>query len=247
MSLPRFYLPAPLQAGDLQLPEATAHYMCRVLRLDSDAQVLLFDGQGEQWLARLTRVEKKKVTVNLLHRVAAQPRSSLQTHLGQALSKGERMDWAIQKATELGVSQITPLVTEHCEVRLNQERASKRLQHWQQIAISACEQCGRADVPLIHPVSTLQTWLQQVQADLKLLLHPQAQGFARYQRPGSLALLIGPEGGLSNNDLQQARQHGFDGVSLGPRILRTETAPVAALAISQFLWGDFGYNAGPST
>lgn len=246
MALARFYLPTPLSCGSCQLPPATAHYMTRVLRLATGAQIQLFDGSGQEWLAQIASIGKKEVTVELLEPLPGLPASQLRVHLGQALSRGERMDWAIQKATELGASEITPLLTSHCEVRLNAERAAKRLEHWQQIAISACEQCGRSELPLIHPVTPLADWLAGLQQDLKLLLHPQAQPFASYQPPGSLALLIGPEGGLSQDDLDCATKHGFNGVSLGPRVLRTETAPVAALAIAQLLWGDFGYNANPN-
>lgn len=240
MTLPRFYLPPPLQAGTQQLPPLTAHYISRVRRMKPGSQMLFFDGLANQWLGQLLSTDKKQTLVELIEQVEVQPPSKLNIHLGQALSKGERMDWAIQKATELGVSQITPLITEHCDVRLNEERAEKRLEHWQQIAISACEQCGRSDLPIINPIAPLENWLQQLQAELKLLLHPQAQSFGQYATPKSLALLIGPEGGLSNQDLQQASQHGFEQVSLGPRILRTETAPVAAISLAQFLWGDFG-------
>ena len=245
MSLPRFYLPGPIQPGNLQLPTATAHYMTRVLRLNVGSQVQLFDGSGAEWLASITTVGKKDCCVEVLETLPAMPASRLQVHLGQALSKGERMDWAIQKATELGANQITPLITARCEVRLNDERAEKRREHWQQIAISACEQSGRSDVPVINPVCSLQQWLDGLNAELKLLLHPEAAPFSSHATPSSLALLIGPEGGLNQQDLELASASGFAAASLGPRILRTETAPVAALAIAQLLWGDFGYNAAP--
>src|SRR5690554_4650632 len=246
MRVSRFYLDAPLGAGEQLLDGDLAHYIGRVLRLGPGAPVQIFNGSGQEWPGEVLEVGKRQVRLQLHEPVAGQPESPLRVHLGQALSRGERMDWAIQKATELGASEITPLLTSHCEVRLNAERAAKRLEHWQQIAISACEQCGRSELPLIHPVTPLADWLAGLQQDLKLLLHPQAQPFASYQPPGSLALLIGPEGGLSQDDLDCATKHGFNGVSLGPRVLRTETAPVAALAIAQLLWGDFGYNANPN-
>lgn len=148
------------------------------------------------------------------------------------------MDWAIQKATELGVAEITPLVTERCEVRLKDERADKRLAHWRQIVISACEQCGRSVLPKIHPPMLLEDWLAQVQADLKWVLHPVASALTSEQVPKRLAMLIGPEGGLSDTDMQAATVQGFQGIRLGPRILRTETAPVVALTLAQQRWGD---------
>jgi len=148
------------------------------------------------------------------------------------------MDWAIQKATELGVSEITPLSSERCEVRLNDERADKRLAHWRQIAISACEQCGRSVLPIIHSPVALRDWLA-VEADLKLVLHPVAEPLASHAKPQSLAFLIGPEGGLSQSEVEQAAGQGFLPARLGPRVLRTETAPVVALSVAQQLWGDF--------
>ncbi|NLJ12803.1 MAG: 16S rRNA (uracil(1498)-N(3))-methyltransferase, partial [Gammaproteobacteria bacterium] len=170
MSLPRFFVAAPLALGVHDLPEAQAHYLSRVLRLTAGAPVQLFDGSGQEYIGQLTQVGKKSVQVELQQCIDGLAESSLRIHLGQGLSRGERMDWAIQKATELGVAEITPLFTERCEVRLNQERLQKRLEHWQQIAISACEQCGRSKVPLIHPPQQLKDWQGTVVADLKLVL-----------------------------------------------------------------------------
>jgi 16S rRNA (uracil1498-N3)-methyltransferase len=187
----------------------------------------------------LIEVGKKTVSVELTEQLPGQPESPLQVHLGQGLSRGERMDWAIQKATELGVAQITPIVSERCEVRLKDERVDKRLAHWQQVASSACEQCGRSTLPIIHPPMLLADWLQQVQADLKLVLHPVAEPMLSHAKPSSLAFLIGPEGGLSEAEVTQATGHGFQAARLGPRVLRTETAAVVALTVAQQLWGDF--------
>ena len=170
---------------------------------------------------------------------AGQVESPLAIHLGQGLSRGERMDWAIQKATELGVSEITPIMSERCEVRLKDERAEKRLSHWRQVAISACEQCGRSRVPVIHPPVLLSDWIKTTEADLKLVLHPVSEPLASHAKPGRLAFLIGPEGGLTDNEIEQAQASGFQPARLGPRVLRTETAPVVALAVAQQLWGDF--------
>lgn len=239
MRLSRFFIDAPLSLGSHELPEAQAHYIGRVLRLSAGASVQLFDGSGMEYLGELTEVGKKQVRVMLSEQLAGQPDSSLRIHLGQGLSRGERMDWAIQKATELGVTEITPIVSDRCEVRLKDERADKRLAHWRQITISACEQSGRSSIPLIHPPVTLADWLQQTSAELKLVLHPLAQALSSHNKPASLAFLIGPEGGLSDSEVAQAQTVGFLPARLGPRVLRTETAPIVALSVAQQLWGDF--------
>jgi len=239
MRLSRFFIDAPLSLGQHELPEAQAHYISRVLRHVAGDAVQLFDGSGQEYLGELIDVGKKAVRVELREQLAGQAESPLRIHLGQGLSRGERMDWAIQKATELGVSEITPIVSERCEVRLKDERADKRLAHWRQVAISACEQCGRSVLPVIHAPITLAEWQGHVQAELKLVLHPVAAPLESHARPHNLAFLIGPEGGLSEAEVEQAKAAGFHAARLGPRVLRTETAPVVALAVAQQLWGDF--------
>lgn len=239
MRLSRFFIDAPLSLGQHDLPEAQAHYIGRVLRHAAGDAVQLFDGSGQEYLGELIEVGKKSVRVELREALAGMAESPLSVHLGQGLSRGERMDWAIQKATELGASQISPIVSARCEVRLKDERADKRMAHWRQIAISACEQCGRSSLPQINPPLTLEHWLEQVEADLKLVLHPVAEPWASHPQPASLAMLIGPEGGLSEDEVQQAMGRGFHAARLGPRVLRTETAPVVALSVAQQLWGDF--------
>ena len=239
MRLSRFFIDAPLSLGQHELPEAQAHYIGRVLRHAAGDAVQLFDGSGQEYLGALIEVGKKAVRVELREQLAGQAESPLRIHLGQGLSRGERMDWAIQKATELGVSEITPIVSERCEVRLKDERADKRLAHWRQVAISACEQCGRSVLPVIHAPIILAEWQGHVQAELKLVLHPVAAPLESHARPHSLAFLIGPEGGLSEAEVEQAKAAGFHAARLGPRVLRTETAPVVALAVAQQLWGDF--------
>ncbi|MDD1014088.1 16S rRNA (uracil(1498)-N(3))-methyltransferase [Pseudomonas rubra] len=239
MRLSRFFIDAPLSLGEHDLPEAQAHYIGRVLRMAAGDAVQLFDGSGQEFRGQLLEVGKKAVRVQLDEAFAGQADSSLHIHLGQGLSRGERMDWAIQKATELGVAAITPIVSERCEVRLKDERADKRLAHWRQVAISACEQCGRSSVPVIHPPQLLADWLKACDEDLKLVLHPVAEPMISHQKPASLAFLIGPEGGLSEAEVEQAKGAGFHAARLGPRVLRTETAPVVALSVAQQLWGDF--------
>ena len=239
MRLSRFYIAAPLSLGQHALPEEQAHYIGRVLRHSAGDAVQLFDGSGQEYLGQLIEVGKKSVRVELTEPLPGQPDSPLRVHLGQGLSRGERMDWAIQKATELGVAEITPIVSERCEVRLKDERADKRLAHWQQVAISACEQCGRSTVPVIHPPLLLADWFAQVEADLKLVLHPVAEPLVSHAKPASLAFLIGPEGGLNDNEVSQAVAAHFQAARLGPRVLRTETAAAVALSVAQQLWGDF--------
>ncbi len=239
MRLSRFFIDAPLSIGQHDLPETQAHYIGRVLRHAVGDAVQLFDGSGQEFLGELIEVGKKNVRVELREALPGQTPSPLHIHLGQGLSRGERMDWAIQKATELGANEITPIVSERCEVRLKGEREDKRLEHWRQVAISACEQCGRSVLPVIHPPVVLAQWLEQCQADLKLVLHPVAKPLTRHDKPQSLAFLIGPEGGLSDAEVAQAQGRGFQAARLGPRVLRTETAPVVALSVAQQLWGDF--------
>ena len=239
MRLSRFFIDAPLSTGEHELPEAQAHYISRVLRMAEGDAVQLFDGSGDEFRARLVDVGKKRVVVQVDESFVGQAESSLRIHLGQGLSRGERMDWAIQKATELGVSEITPIFTDRCEVRLKDERADKRLLHWRQVAISACEQCGRSRVPVIHPPLLLADWLKHTEAQLKLVLHPVAEPLVSHAKPETLAFLIGPEGGLTDAEVDQSKTAGFHAARLGPRVLRTETAPVVALAVAQQLWGDF--------
>lgn len=239
MRLSRFFIDTPLSLGEHELPEAQAHYISRVLRMAEGDALQVFDGSGLEFRGTLAEVGKKRVRVALSESFAGQVASPLHIHLGQGLSRGERMDWAIQKATELGVNEITPIFSDRCEVRLKDERADKRLQHWRQVAISACEQCGRSRLPVIHPPLLLADWLKQTEAELKLVLHPVAEPLVSHAKPASLAFLIGPEGGLSDGEVEQAQGASFHAARLGPRVLRTETAPVVALAVAQQLWGDF--------
>ena len=164
--------------------------------------------------------------------------SPLDIHLGIAVSRGERMDWIVQKSTELGVTSLTPLSSEHSGVKLAGDRADKKILHWQQIAISACEQCGRNRPPIIHPLQALNLWLASTVAERKFVLHHRADNIGTGRAPASIALLVGPEGGLSESEIAAAAQAGYAALRLGPRVLRTETAPLAAIAILQGWWGD---------
>lgn len=239
----RFFVAEPLLPGStLTLPEDVAHHLLRVLRTEVGERFVLFDGNGGAHETELIEAGKKTARAQLLAFTADDRESSLRTHLGQVMSRGERMDYAIQKATELGVSEITPLVSERCELKLRgEERADKKIEHWRKVAISACEQCGRNRIPVIHPPLHLGDWLRQVEAERKFVLAPAVSGGpGAGKKATSAALLIGPEGGLSEAEIILAQQQGFIPWQLGPRVFRTETAPVAALAVLQWLYGDFG-------
>ncbi len=240
-SAPRIYLPLATQAGTrLPLDENNATHLLRVLRMNEQDAVRVFNGQGYEFTARLCEVQKKSAQVELLDCLRHEPLPRLQLHLGQVVSKGDRMDFTIQKATELGISDITPLWSERCEVRLKGERLDKKMEHWRNVAIAACEQSGRTWVPTIHEPVYFLDWAAARQDDIRLLLHPHQQKPLRdYPLPASIALLVGPEGGFSDTEVEQAVQTGFAGLTLGPRILRTETAALAALSVLQFQWGDF--------
>ncbi len=240
MRVSRFFINTPLHLGEHEIPPYLAHYMGRVLRLPLNASVQLFDGSGFEFLGTITQIDKKGIIVNLTKQLTGLGESPLYTHLGQGLARGERMDFVIQKATELGVNEITPLFTDRSEVRLNEERADKRIAHWQQVAISACEQSGRSKIPIIHPPQSVSGWVEKVEADLKLMLHLVAEPLSNYPKPASLAILIGPEGGFTDDEMILAQQNDFQQVHIGGRVLRTETAPIVALTIAQQMWGDFG-------
>lgn len=218
-------------------PESSRH-LARVLRLGVGDALTLFDGHGGEYPSEITAVDKKQVQVRTGAHLQLESESPLAIHLGIAISRGERMDWIVQKSTELGISALTPLVTEHTGVKLSGDRAAKKVQHWQQIAISACEQCGRNRPPSVHPQQPLANWLANTVAEKKFVLHLRAQGLKVGQAPTSIALLIGPEGGLSEREINAAEEAGYDALRLGPRMLRTETAPLTAIAILQSRWGD---------
>ena len=242
MRIPRIYTDTPLQAGaEAQLDDKAAQHIGRVLRMQPGQVLSLFNGDGQDYPALIASASKKNVTVQVEQPTANSSESALEIVLGQTLSKGDRMDYAVQKATEMGVTRIVPLSTERCDVRLKGDREDKRLSHWRSVAISAAEQCGRARVPDILPVMNITEWLEYSQrCDLRLVLHHRTeQSLDSLAKPNSVALMIGPEGGLSADEIAQAEKSGFLPVALGPRVLRTETAPVAAIALCQWLWGDF--------
>jgi 16S rRNA (uracil1498-N3)-methyltransferase len=242
--MPRFYCPPPLPAqGSFNLPPDAAHHASRVLRLRTGEPVQLFDGEGRESHGIIEDLSGKQVVIGQLSEVEVDRESPLRVVLAQALSSSEKMDWVIQKATELGVTEIQPLATERSVAKLSAERAAKRTEHWQQVVVSACEQCGRNVLPIIHPPLDIMVWLQQMRAEKisKFILLPQgAKSLQSQEKPqGTVVLLIGAEGGFSVAESDSALLCGFTPVKLGARVMRTETAAVAGLAALQTLWGDF--------
>lgn len=241
MRIPRIYTPQDLQANSqLELEEAASRHIAKVLRMGPGRELILFNGQGGEYSATIENQTKKITQVAISQFQPDNRQSPLETELGIAISRGERMDQVIQKASELGVTAISPIFSERTEVKLSGPRLDKKLQHWQQIAISACEQSQRNLLPIVRPPQTLASFLSHSQQDLKLVLHHRSdKKLQDYCQPQSSCFLIGPEGGLSENEIRQAEQQGFNALTLGPRVLRTETAPIAALSLAQYLWGDF--------
>ena len=240
---PRLYLPGDVPAhGACQLPPEQSHHVSHVLRLAAGDAVTAFDGRGNEYEGTIARVSKHGVTLNVGEPRAVSRESPLEVTLAQGISSGDRMDYTVQKAVELGVRAIQPLSTERSVVRLDAERAAKRVAHWQGIVVASCEQCGRNHVPEVLPVKPFAAWLGEAHADaLRLSLTPGAQmRLGEIERPRRhVVLLAGPEGGLTPREHEDAIASGYAAVRLGPRVLRTETAAVAALAAMQTLWGDF--------
>ncbi|MBV5310585.1 16S rRNA (uracil(1498)-N(3))-methyltransferase [Chromatium okenii] len=237
----RIFVDLPLAVGDaVTLPPGATRHVTQVLRLAADAPLILFNGDGCDYPARLLTSHRATATALIQDVTAPEPPMPLAIHLALGVSKGERMEYALQKAVELGVSRLTPLFTERSQVRLEGERLARRLEHWRGVVIGACEQSGRRRLPLLDPALALESWLAEWTAGGVLLDPEAAQALINLPAPnGEITLLIGPEGGLSASERQQVKKQGFQGVRLGSRILRTETAPLAAIAVIQALWGDF--------
>lgn len=242
----RLYVPGALQPGRAcALPSRQAHHATRVLRLKTGDAVTLFNGDGAEYAGIIGRVARDGVTVGVTGRAAVDREAPLAVTLAQAISSGERMDYTLQKAVELGAAAIQPLNSSRSVVRLDAERGERRLAHWRTVVEAACEQSGRNRVPAVAPVAALSDWLARpatAHGDaLALLLSPRAAIPLRdVPRPAAgIVLLAGPEGGFAEEEERTARRAGYTAVRLGPRVLRTETAAVAALAAIQALWGDF--------
>ena len=243
MRVPHIYQPISLKPGlHIELDERAHRHLNQVLRMRVGDAITVFDGLGQACHATIASADRKSSQVLLGEAITEIKESALKTHLGLGISKGERMDIAIQKAVELGVSEITPLFTQYCMVKLDTERQQKRLEHWQGVMISACEQCGRTRLAQINPIIPAQDWLENQTTGLRLVLDPRSsQSLTEIQpTPEHVSIYIGPEGGLSSEEIEQARHCGFQGVRLGPRVLRTETAVIAGLTAVQLQWGDLG-------
>lgn len=238
--MPRIYTPQTLAAGiEIQLEPQASHHLSKVLRIAVGEEFKIFNGDGHEWQAKVKTISKKSVVLELLYSEPDNRESPLHSHLAICVSKGDRMDFVMQKATELGVTEITPLLSQRTEVKLNSERWQKKQLHWQQICISACEQSGRNYLPVLNPIQQLDNWLgTENSTELKLLLHPHQASTGLAESAHSVTLLIGPEGGFSEEEIHNAIRYGFQPWQLGHRILRTETAPLVALSILQFRYGD---------
>jgi len=246
MRNPRIYQNQIFTLGDtITLDNDAFGHSIRVLRLKDGDRITLFNGEiledahGE-YQAELVNVTKKQAQARVLSYQEKSNESPLNIHLGQAISRGDRMDFTLQKSVELGVNTITPLFTERCGVKLSGERLAKKIDQWQKIVISACEQSGRCTVPIVKPAISLDEWLEQSTTALKLNLHPKAEHsiMSLPMENSKVRLLIGPEGGLSDDEINRANNLGYVDVLLGPRVLRTETAALTAITALQCRYGD---------
>ncbi len=243
MRIPRIFEPtANLQIDqELDLSTDGAEHVGRVLRMLPGEQIRVFNGTGCDYSAIITSADKRKVKVRLTEKSAIENESPLQIILGQVLSRGDKMEFTIQKAVELGVSAITPLTSRYCGVKLDQERLNKKYQQWQKIIISACEQCGRSIIPKLNPLSSLEQFIDQNSGITCLTFHPYAnQSIAQLaiSQNATIKLIVGSEGGLSSEEIELTRKLGCKEVLLGPRVLRTETAALCAISILQSCYGD---------
>lgn len=242
MRIPRIYQQSHFSVLEtVTLSDDAFSHIVRVLRLKEGDNITLFNGKESfQYIATLCNVTKKTADANIISQEEIQNESPLNIHLGQGISRGERMDFTLQKSVELGVNTITPLFTERCGVKLNAERLEKKCLQWQKIVISACEQSGRVNVPVVKAPMLLTDWLKQETSALKINLHPKAQHsiMSLPLENTRVRLLVGPEGGLTDEEITQANQDSFHDVLLGPRILRTETAALTAITALQCRFGD---------
>ena len=237
----RIYHATSIAVGDhFQLSETANHHLIHVLRASLHESIVLFNGQGGEYETIITQIDKRAVFVEVQNFNPIERESPLKIHLGQGISRGEKMDLTIQKAVELGVTEITPLITERCGVKLTHDRWEKRLEHWNKIIISACEQCGRNTLPKLYAPLSLDNWIGQCSYKTRIILHPVAhQTLAQLKLSQDIGLLSGPEGGFTEPEILLAEKYSFHPVRLGSRILRTETAALAMLAALQTSIGDF--------
>lgn len=240
MRIPRIYCPQPLNANsNIALDDKASHHLLKVLRMQNGRELIVFNGEGGEYSATIVKQDKKVAHIQTGDFQDMCKESALNTHLAIGISKGDRFDWVIQKATELGITEITPLFTERTEIKLSGERLEKKMTTWKNILIGACEQSQRNTLPILNNPIKVHDFLSTSHAELKLVLHHRTEKkLSQYETPNSICCLVGPEGGLSDNEIESAEQQGFNALALGPRVLRTETAPLVALTSVQLLWGD---------
>ncbi len=240
MRVSRVYYEGKLSTSELiTLPQETSHYVLNVLRLKIGSNLIIFNGEGGQYHSSIAQYEKKNAIVKINEYDFHNRESFFNIHLAQSISRGEKMDWIIQKAVELGVTSISPILTEFSSIKLDTQRSVQRLHHWQKIMISACEQSGRTKLPTLFPIKDYGSWIKDIKEEIKIYCDPKAtEPITKIKPSTTLLILIGPEGGLSPKEIEMAQSQFFKGVSLGPRILRTETAALTALSIAQSCWGD---------
>lgn len=245
MRIPRIYQDKKVAVNEtLLLDEPVSHYLISVLRMNMPDKVILFNNDGYEYTAMITAVKRNFVEIKIESALLKSLESPLHIHLAQVISKGERMDLTLQKATELGVAEITPLFSRRSEVRLKGDREQKKMLHWQKVIIAACCQCGRTQLPRLYEPMPIEEWLQKNQSLLpttQLMLDPfESTSVKALEITSQVVLLVGPEGGLTVQEKSMAKDHGFQGIHLGPRVLRTETAGMTAITALQVLWGDLG-------
>jgi 16S rRNA (uracil1498-N3)-methyltransferase len=243
----RLHVRQALEPGlEVALEERAAHYLARVLRVGAGQAVVLFNGDGFDYAGEVRHAGRRETTVAVNARLPGLVESALRISVVQAVSRGERMDHTLQKCTELGAAEFQPLFCERSEVRLDGAKLERRLDHWRGVVVSACEQCGRARIPPVHPPLTVHGWLGQAVQGSRLVLDPDAGSpLAAVNPAGSVEFAVGPEGGFSETELALMSRQEVRAVSLGPRILRTETAAPAAVAVLQCLKGDLGCRESP--
>jgi 16S rRNA (uracil1498-N3)-methyltransferase len=238
--IPRIYTSQALHpVSTLELEAGPSHHLIKVLRMDAGRQLILFNGDGGEYPSVVSATSKKAAFIAVGERIEKRNQSPLDITLAIAISKGDRMDWVLQKATELGVTSIQPLFSERTEIKLVGDRLEKKINTWNQIVIGACEQCRRNILPTVFAPRAMAEFISDCDAALKLVLHHRTErSLAEISQPSSVCLLVGPEGGLSEQEIILAESRNFSALSLGPRVMRTETAPLAAISILQHRWGD---------
>lgn len=241
MRITRVYTPDSLSPeSTVVLSAMPSAHLIKVLRLRAGAKAVLFNGDGNDYLCEILLAKAEAAQLRVIVAQSAAAESPVQITLLQAICRGDKMDWVLEKATELGVTHVIPVQSERSEVQLDAERASKRREHWQRIIVSACEQSGRANVPQVEALQTLGNRLSsEISATTKLTLEPGGAAISIARGAQSVALAVGPEGGWSERDLAQLALAGFSPVAIGPRVLRTETAGIAAISVIQAVLGDF--------